>query len=219
MARRIVDVLLPVALDQPYSYRVPAGLALVPGDFVTVPLGRRAATAVVWADNPRPDPGLDNRIREVEDKLDIPPLKLELRRFVDWVASYTLAPRGMVLRMALRRGEHLGPSRERMGVRLVGPMPLRLTAARSRLLALLADGLARPRSQAAHDAGVSPGVVDSLLAEGTLEKVCRCRRNRWPRAPTPIIRHPTSCRRSMLQRRNCAPLSGEVAIPLRCWTA
>ena len=171
MARRIVDVLLPVALDQPYSYRVPEGLALVPGDFVTVPLGRRAATAVVWADNPRPDPGLDNRIREVEDKLDIPPLKPELRRFVDWVSSYTLAPRGMVLRMALRRGEQLGASRERISVRLVGPVPLRLTAARSRLLALLADGLARPKSQAAQDAGVSRGVVDSLLAEGTLESL------------------------------------------------
>ena len=50
----------------------------------------------------------------------MPPLKAELREFVDWVSGYTLASRGMVLRMALRMGEHLGPGRERVGVRLVG---------------------------------------------------------------------------------------------------
>ena len=171
MARRVVDVLLPVALDQPYSYRVPARLSLAPGDFVTVPLGARAATGVVWADNPTPDPGLDNRIKEVEDKLGIPPLKPELRRFVDWVSSYTLAPRGMVLRMALRRAEHLGCARERIGVRLAGLTPPRLTAARNRVLALLADGLTRPRSEAARAAGVSPGVIDSLIDEGALESL------------------------------------------------
>ncbi|MGC1848791.1 MAG: hypothetical protein WA707_14650, partial [Pseudolabrys sp.] len=35
---RIVDVLVPVALDQTYSYRVPAGIELAPGDVVAVPL-------------------------------------------------------------------------------------------------------------------------------------------------------------------------------------
>src|SRR5438132_4088371 len=118
MARRVVDVLVPVALDQAYSYRVPDGMELAPGDFVCVPLGPREATAVVWAENLNPNPRLDNRMKEVEEKLDIPPLKEELRRFVDWVAGYTLSPRGMVLRMCLRMGEHLGPARERVGVRL-----------------------------------------------------------------------------------------------------
>ena len=40
MTRRVVDVLVPVALDHPYSYRVPDKLALAPGDVVSVPLGR-----------------------------------------------------------------------------------------------------------------------------------------------------------------------------------
>ena len=39
MAKRIVDVLVPVALDQTYSYRVPPELELAPGDLVRVPLG------------------------------------------------------------------------------------------------------------------------------------------------------------------------------------
>src|SRR5215813_12035408 len=142
-AAAFVDVLVPVALDQAYSYRVPRDLDLKPGDLVCVPLGAREATGVVWADNIEVRPGLHNRLKEVAEKLDLPPLKPELRHFVDWVSNYTLSPRGMVLRMALRMGEHLGPARERVGVRLAAgaPPPKRMTPARARVLAHLADGL------------------------------------------------------------------------------
>jgi primosomal protein N' (replication factor Y) (superfamily II helicase) len=171
MAKRIVDVLIPVALDHAYSYRVPDELALAPGDIVRVPLGTRECTAVVWAENPAPNPRLDNRLKDVAAKLDIPPLRSELRQFVDWVSGYTLSARGMVARMALRMGEHLGPERLRVGVRLAGPPPQRLTAARTRVLRLLADGLARGKSEAAHEAGVSVGVIDGLIDEGTLDVI------------------------------------------------
>jgi primosomal protein N' (replication factor Y) len=169
MASRVVDILLPVALDQAYSYRVPDAMELAPGDLVNVPLGARTATGVVWAENPTPNPRLDNRLKYVDERLDIPPLKPELRQFVDWVANYSLGARGMVLRMCLRMGEHLGPARERLGVRLQGPPPKRMTPARARVLALLADGLARAKGEAAEEAGVSAGVIDGLIDEGTLE--------------------------------------------------
>ena len=169
MSTRVVDVLVPVALDQVYSYRVPASLDLNPGDVVTVPLGARDTLGVVWADNPNPNPRLHNRLKDVDEKLDVPPLKPELRQFVDWVAGYTLSARGMVLRMALRMGEHLGPGRERVGVRRAGPAPQRMTAARARVLALFEDGLTRAKGDAAREAGVSAGVIDGLIDEGTLE--------------------------------------------------
>ena len=81
MTRRVVDVLVPVALDRAYSYRVPAALELAPGDIVTVPLGPRETTGVVWAENANPNPRLDNRLKDVEEKLDYPPLQPELRWF------------------------------------------------------------------------------------------------------------------------------------------
>src|SRR5580693_191841 len=171
MARRVVDVLVPVALDRAYSYRVPDTLELAPGDIVCVPLGPREATAVVWAENPKPDIRLDNRLKDVEEKLELPPLKPELRSFVDWVANYTVSSRGMVLRMCLRMGEHLGAERERVGVRLAGPPPQRMTKARGRVLELLADGMMRAKADAAREAGVSTGVIDGLIDEGTLETI------------------------------------------------
>jgi primosomal protein N' (replication factor Y) len=169
MTRRVVDVLIPVALDHGYSYVAPAELDLAPGDLVRVPLGTRECTGVVWRDEAVPHPRLDNHLKEVAAKLDFPPLRPELRKFIDWVAAYTLSPRGMVLRMALRMGEQLGVERTRLGVRVAGPPPERITAARARVLHLLADGLARPKSDAAYESGVSAGVLDGLIDEGTLE--------------------------------------------------
>src|SRR5439155_3706057 len=137
---------VPVALDRPYSYRVPAGLALAPGDLVRVPLGPREATGAVWGEG-LARPGLDNRLKDVAQKLETPALKSELRAFVDWVADYTLSSRGMVLRMALRMGEDLGPERPRIAVRLAGTAPARMTPARKKVLAVLADGLLRGKRE------------------------------------------------------------------------
>ena len=166
-----VDVLLPLGLDAAYSYLVPEGLALAPGDLVQVPLGNRSVIGVVW---PRsgPDAALDpQKLKAVKAKLPYAPLPPDLIRLIDWMADYTLAPRGMVLRLALRHGEAVGSERERTGVRATGATPVRMTAARARLLDLLADGFTRGKSEAAREAGVSPSVVDGLVDDGTLETV------------------------------------------------
>ncbi|MGB9384888.1 MAG: primosomal protein N', partial [Pseudolabrys sp.] len=47
----------------------------------------------------------------------------------------------------------------------------RMTAARSRVLSLFADGLMRLKNEASQEAGVSAGVIDGLIDEGTLETV------------------------------------------------
>ena len=108
---------------------------------------------MVWADNVPVRPGLHNRLKDVEATLDYPPLREELRRFIDWVANYTLASRGMVLRMALRMGE-LGPERERVAVRPARDRRhQRMTPARRRVMAALADGLLRTKAEAAKGCG------------------------------------------------------------------
>ena len=207
-ATRVVDVLVPVALNQAYSYRVPRGMDLAPGDVVCVPLGPREVIAVVWAENNNPDPRLHNRLKDVGEKLDVPPLKDELRSLVDWVANYTLSARGMVLRMTLRMGEHLGPERARMGVRLVGKPPPRMTPARRRLIEVLSDGLLHGKSEAAKEAGVSAGVIDGLVDEGTLTTEALPRAVAPP-APDPSFAHAGFFAASARRGRRHAGAGGE----------
>jgi primosomal protein N' (replication factor Y) len=163
----LVSVLVPVAVDAPYTYA--SDRPLPAGTIVAVPLGTRLVIGAVWSDPP--DAVAPTRLREVEHIYDVPPLPEALVRFVDWVANYTLMPRGMVLRMVLRSPGALNPERPMVGVRVAGPPPERMTGARRRLLDLAADGLAWSKSGLAGAAGVSPGVIDGLLEQGTLELV------------------------------------------------
>ncbi|MEI6572219.1 MAG: primosomal protein N' [Alphaproteobacteria bacterium] len=161
----IADVLIPLALDIAYSYKVPPGLVVEPGDVVHVPLAARETIGVVW--ETRKGASASN-LKAVISKADATPLSSPLREFVDWVARYTLAPRGLVLRMALRAPEIERNERIAMGVRLVGAPPARLTPARQRVLEILSDGLLRAKRDLCDEAGVSAAVIDGLIDEGTL---------------------------------------------------
>jgi primosomal protein N' (replication factor Y) len=167
LAEQIVDVLVPLAVDRPYSYK--ASETLGPGDIVHVPLGNREETGVVWPGSG--EAPAKAKLKSVIGKAHAPPLPLELVRLIDWIADYTLSPRGMVLRMALRRSAELGAAREKVGVRVTGVTPSRMTEARDRVLSLLENGLLRSKSEVAQEAGVSPGVIDGLIDQGALETV------------------------------------------------
>ncbi len=164
----VADVLVPVAVDISYSYKVPPGMALEPGDFVTVPLGTREATGVVWKTR-RSASG--SNLKTITEKRDLPSVREPIRNFIDWIARWTLAPRGMVLRMGVRAPDNVGAEPIRIGVRLAGPPPGRMTPARSRVIAAAEGGLLFQKSALAEAAACSAGVIDSLVDEGTLEAV------------------------------------------------
>ena len=165
----VADILIPLALDTAYSYAVPLGLTLAPGDIVQVPLGPRETIGVVW--------GLDERasggnLRPVTGRVDAPPLSEPLRKLVDWLARYTLAPKGSALAMALRLPDEAAQRESsRVGVRASGRPPSRQTPARGKVMAVAADGTVRGKSALAKEAGVSLSVVDGLIDDGALETV------------------------------------------------
>ena len=163
----IVDILIPVAVDTAYSYRVPPGLAVKPGDFVAAPLGTRVATGVVWAARD----GDGGNLKPVIETKPWPPLSAAMRDFVDWIARWTLSPRGSVLRMATRAPEGAEPPAPRVGFAATGRAPKKLTPARASVLAALAEGAVLGKSELAAKAGCSAGVIDGLVAEGALAAV------------------------------------------------
>jgi primosomal protein N' (replication factor Y) len=92
-----VSVLLPSKFATAFTYAASGPLA--PGTLVRVPLGKsRMVVGAVWDDPPDPDV----RVKPVAEVLDCAPFPDSLRRFVDWVAQYTLSLRGDVLALGLK---------------------------------------------------------------------------------------------------------------------
>jgi primosomal protein N' (replication factor Y) len=162
-------VLVPMPAERPYTYAVPAGMRVVPGAIVRVPLGPRQVAGIVWDGSVEK---VDSRkLRPIEHVFDCPPIDRAMRRFVDWIAQYTLSPPGMVARMLLRAPEAFDPEPWIEGLQRGPIAPDRMTAARSRVLEVAEGGLAWTRSGLAHAAGVSSTVIDGLRAQGVFETV------------------------------------------------
>ncbi len=109
---KFIQVLLPRPFDRAFEYAVPpeiiAGgglktglkIGLKIGDYVTVPFGNRSMKGVVW-DEGKSGEIDSSKIKEISEKSDLPPMSATTRKFIEWVADYTLAPVGSVLAMAI----------------------------------------------------------------------------------------------------------------------
>ena len=186
-------VLLPFASGRAYDYRAPVDLDLELGDVVSVPLGPRQVHGAVWQSltGEETDTVDENRLRDIVGRLDVPPLPESLRRFIDWVAGYTLAAPGSVLRMALSVRDALVAPTQRRGIVATGRMPARMTAARSRVLAVLGSAEPCTRAEAARAAEVTPAVVRGLIAAGSLAEVALPEELAAPGEGTPAGDAPT----------------------------
>ncbi len=180
---RRLCVLMPLPLAGAYDYLAPEEEAeeIGLGSFVQVPLGPREVIGVVWGEGVGDvDPA---KLKPVGARLNAPGLPDNLRAFVDWVAAYTLAPPGAVLRMVMRVPAALQPPTPRFGYRRAGaPLDgdvvaaariphIRVTEARRRVLNALEGGLAMAGPDLAREAGVGGGVIKGLAQAGMLEQV------------------------------------------------
>ncbi|MEM9989716.1 MAG: DEAD/DEAH box helicase family protein, partial [Pseudomonadota bacterium] len=165
-----VKVLLPLPMGDGYDYAVEGETAPPPGSFVKVPLGPREVIGVVWSVTP--DASVpDKKLKSVLEVIDTPPLHEDVIAFVDWVAQYTISPRGAVLRLVMRSGQALAPVKPLLHyTKAAIPEGMRLTAAREAVLAAASD---EPLSVAdlARAAGVSDAVVRGLVKAGALMPV------------------------------------------------
>ena len=174
---RRVQVLLPLPLPATLDYLAPEdGSFLEPGAFVRVPLGSRTLTGVVWDSV---DSGLrSDRLKDVLEILPVRGLAPDFRRFVERVATYTMAPPGAVLRMTMSVPEALRAPRARLVCALsaAGLAALAdicpatpLTPMRRRVLEVLRDGPPLPAADIARLAECGAGVVRDLVARGLVE--------------------------------------------------
>lgn len=155
----------------PLDYRVPHGMAAEPGSVVRVPLGPREMVGVVWEEEALPAETVgDNRLRNVLEVYDLPPLGAPLRRLIEWTADYYLSPPQSVLRMALSSAAALEGGRTVMEYRLSGKSLDKLTPQRAQAIERIGErqGLIR---ELAEISDVSEGVIRGLVKAGVLEGV------------------------------------------------
>jgi primosomal protein N' (replication factor Y) (superfamily II helicase) len=173
-----VRVLLPLPLPAALDYLAPEGaVSPEPGSFVRVPLGTRSLVGVVWEGTEGELPA--GHLRPLLEILPLPQLRPELRRFVERVAAYTMAPLGMVLRMTMGVAAALEPPRPRRLCALAsagcaalsGAAPgTHLTAARRRVLETLQYRPPLAVAELARLAKCGPGVIRDLVRRGLLEE-------------------------------------------------
>ena len=96
-------MLLPTAVDKPFTYRSEAALA--PGTLVVAPLMGRNLVGVVWDANAASTAAStaipEHKLKPVQAILDrFPPVSAAFMRWIAWVSAFTLAPKGAVLALA-----------------------------------------------------------------------------------------------------------------------
>src|SRR5690606_19825762 len=111
------------------------------------------------------------RLRDIAQVYDVPPLSEELLRLVEWVARYTLAAPGQVLRGVLRSPEALDAPKPVIAFRRTGHEPEKLTPARLRVLDALMDDMAWPKPALIGASGVSSSVIEGLERAGAVERI------------------------------------------------
>ena len=155
----------------PLDYRLPEGVAALPGSVVVAPLGPRKVMGIVWDEGRLPGEEIAfERLRPIVEVLPVPPLPAPLRRLIEWTADYYCAPLASVARMALASGGALGGPATMTEYRLSGGLPERMTAQRLAAIEAL-EGEQGTMRELAGIAGVSEGVLRGLVNQGVIEPV------------------------------------------------
>ncbi len=161
-----IAVLVPLPFDKAFDYLIPDTLTLQAGDFVRVPFGSREIYGVVWGDAEGKTP--DAKLKTIAAKAEhLPPMTEPMREFIDWVAWYTMAPKGSVLKMALSVPDALHTPATNTHYTNAAEAPL-TSKARKTIATALTDGYARTVQEIVEASGVSAGTIRKFAKEGGL---------------------------------------------------
>lgn len=167
----IVGVLLPLPFNEPFDYKIDGDAVL--GEIVRVPFGKEVQIGVVWkfGKSSKID---DAKIKPVMERINLPVLSIELRRFIEFVTSYNMAYLGMVLKMVLSaKGVFTDPKMNvlyELSGKTLSEAKLKNSDARWRVIELLKK-MPLNRQEIAAGAGVGQSVIKALIEAEVLKPV------------------------------------------------
>lgn len=164
----VVQILFPRALDQSFTYKIPDNQPpLKLGQFVQASFGREILIGVIWS--LKPPATLPPKLKSYTRIFDIPPLSEKTRNFIEWVASYYMAPLGNVLKMAMSVDTAISLSPTQKILNFVeNPPTFKMTAARQKLLDFMREKKAVPYTDIISDEISSNAVIKGLVDHGAL---------------------------------------------------
>lgn len=95
---KIADVLLPIPIDKPFSYKVEEVDNISIGQLVSVPFRTRTLTGVVI--NISEQHSIDPKIKPINSPFPLT-IKKEMITFIEKVSYYTITPKGLILKMCI----------------------------------------------------------------------------------------------------------------------
>ncbi|MDB2515043.1 primosomal protein N' [Candidatus Pelagibacter bacterium] len=93
-----VPILIPNIFNHPFTYE--SDLKLREGDYVVVPFGKSEVTGVVWSEFEKKT-NKNFAIKTVLKKLNVPSLKKNTIKFLNWFSEYNMIPKGMALKLLM----------------------------------------------------------------------------------------------------------------------
>lgn len=94
---KAISVLLPLPIDQLFSYAIEENTEISIGDYVVVPFGKKRLIGIVWKYSGKSD----RKLKFIEQKIDLPNIRPKLIAFAEWVAQYNVMPIGMLAKVIM----------------------------------------------------------------------------------------------------------------------
>jgi primosomal protein N' (replication factor Y) len=107
----IAEVLLPVPFDHGFDYLLPQTQTITLGDVVKVPFGKRKLFGIVIQLKNASTTPLE-KLKIIENRVEWVQLSPAVCKFIDWMAAYTLTPRGAICKMVLSVPAGLEPEKK-----------------------------------------------------------------------------------------------------------
>ncbi len=168
---QIVGVLLPLPFNEPFDYKIDGDVVL--GELVRVSFGREVLVGVVWKMG-RSSTIDETKIKPVMERISLPPLSVELMKFIAFVAQYNMAFLGLVLKMVISvKGVFDDPKMTvlyELSGKTLAEAKLKNSDARWRVMDFLKFAPFN-RQDIVAGAGVGQSVIKSLIDAGVLRPV------------------------------------------------
>ncbi len=168
---QIVGVLLPLPFNEPFDYKADDTVLL--GSLVKVSFGKETLVGAVWQVNKQSTLD-DKKIKKIIEVMPYPPLKDTMRKFVEFVASYNMALKGLVLKMVLSVKQVFDDPKMlklyELSGKTLSEAGLKNSDARWRVMDFLKFAPFN-RQEIAAGAGVGQSVIKTLIEAGVLKEV------------------------------------------------